>query len=298
MRTSIKLLMSKRKGFLDVLGAKPSIIYSLRKVNDSYNGALIKVQRSSDNLKQDIFPSDDGSLNESQLLSFIGNSNGLISVWYDQISGINITQDNSSRQPKIAVNGIINKKNGRPSILFSGNCLTNLNTGITPFAELTVSAVFSVNSNNVGNYAGIISTANEANAEDYLTGLIFELGQVSTPTFSFIETFSTKNPTNFNGRPFSEPFGRLNQCTLTCYTSSTNIYFNGIKSGGDNIAPNNPNNLVGFKCLSLGGRRGNGRGEDYGFFEGNISEAIFTFGLILESDRQTVDENQIINYET
>ena len=101
------------------LSTAASSAFSLRRVGPYY-GSLIKVRRSSDNTEQDIGVVN-GSLDEDSLLSFCGAGNGFISVWYDQSGNAkHATQTNTSLQPIIVSNGVVEKKNSKPSIKFTG----------------------------------------------------------------------------------------------------------------------------------------------------------------------------------
>lgn len=70
--------------------------YSFRKLRTSYSGAAIRVRRSSDGLESDISFNPQGELDETSLLSFVGNMNFVsYSSQYDHTSwtksGISIT---------------------------------------------------------------------------------------------------------------------------------------------------------------------------------------------------------------
>jgi hypothetical protein len=96
--------------------------YSLRKLRNSYNGACIRVRRSSDNAEQDIgFVNN--QLDTSSLLSFVGSGSGFVKTWYDQSSlgGSNAFQNTNASQPRIVNNGVIETSSGKPSINFLGS---------------------------------------------------------------------------------------------------------------------------------------------------------------------------------
>ena len=81
--------------------------YSLRKLRNSYNGACIRVRRSSDNAEQDIgFVNN--QLDTASLLSFVGSGSGFVKTWYDQSSlgGNNAFQNTNNNQPRIVNNGV------------------------------------------------------------------------------------------------------------------------------------------------------------------------------------------------
>ena len=93
--------------------------YSLRKLNQFYNGPAIRVRRT-DNTELDINTSLSG-LNESQLSTFVGSGNGFVTTIYDQSgNGNHLVQTTTANQPLIVSNGVINKVNNKPAILFDG----------------------------------------------------------------------------------------------------------------------------------------------------------------------------------
>ena len=85
--------------------AKNSVMvaFSLRKVNSSYAGAVVKVRRSSDNLENDFYGSSTGALTNAtgtSISTWLGAATGYVSVWYDQSGvGRNATQATASYQP-------------------------------------------------------------------------------------------------------------------------------------------------------------------------------------------------------
>lgn len=101
------------------LGTTASSAFSLRRVGAYYSN-LIKVRRSSDNAELDIGIVD-GSLDEQSLLTFCGAGDGFVSVWYDQSgNGKHATQATTSLQPIIVSSGVVEKKNSRPAVRFTG----------------------------------------------------------------------------------------------------------------------------------------------------------------------------------
>jgi hypothetical protein len=101
------------------VSTQASSAFSLRKIGP-YFGNIIKVRRSSDNTEQDIGIVN-GSLDETSLLNFCGAGDGFVSVWYDQSgNGKNATQTNTSLQPIIVSSGVVEKKNNKPALKFTG----------------------------------------------------------------------------------------------------------------------------------------------------------------------------------
>ncbi len=96
------------------------LAFDLRKVRSAYSGNCIRVRRSSDNTEQDIgFVSN--VLDTASLLTFCGAGSGYVVTWYDQsTNSINLTQSNASSQPRIVSSGVLDTKNSKATVIFSG----------------------------------------------------------------------------------------------------------------------------------------------------------------------------------
>lgn len=101
-------------------GAKAA--YSLRLLRSLYEGPAIRVKRTSDNTELDIGFFPNGNLDTIALEAFVGSSDGLITILYDQ-SGNDINLDNQptdSKLPRIVIAGITQTSMDRPSLFFDG----------------------------------------------------------------------------------------------------------------------------------------------------------------------------------
>lgn len=126
------------------------VAYSLRKLSSSYTGSVIQVRRSSDNATANI-----GfyrySLNQTELLNFVGTGSGFVTTWYDQ-SGNNrhATQGTNASQPRIVDSGSI-------VTLLNNPCLQNYTTGQSlaiPVGSISGENVFSYMISNVDDAGG------------------------------------------------------------------------------------------------------------------------------------------------
>ncbi len=95
--------------------------YSLRELNSNYFGPCIKVKRTSDNTELDIGFSS-GKLDVGALMAFVGMSDGLVSIIYDQSgNGFDLdAQTNDNRLPRIIIEGMLKTSNGVPALFFDG----------------------------------------------------------------------------------------------------------------------------------------------------------------------------------
>jgi hypothetical protein len=116
-------------------GGNPQCIFSLRQLA-RYAGPVLKIRRSSDNVTELFyFSTNRYGINEEEILDFVGANDGFVETWYDQsVGGRHATNTTTAQQPKIATAGTIEKKNGRPTILFSGSQRLNV-TATTTFGS-------------------------------------------------------------------------------------------------------------------------------------------------------------------
>lgn len=116
---TINAYVSKDATFEDIVPTPPSTYlldvvtsgavacgYSFRKIKQSYNGAVCKVRRSSDNALLDIGMVDD-YIDKDAVLAFVGTGNAFVDTFYDQSGkGKNLTMPTLSNQMKIVKNGV------------------------------------------------------------------------------------------------------------------------------------------------------------------------------------------------
>jgi hypothetical protein len=110
------------------------------------------VRRSSDNAELDIGAVDSGLvdgngnrwLDEVALLAHVGVGDGFVTTWYDQSgSAINATQAVALTQPRIVSAGVVDKRNGAPTIAYSG--AQSLDTAVVGITQHATNAVVAVN---------------------------------------------------------------------------------------------------------------------------------------------------------
>lgn len=117
--------------------------YSLRKLRTSYTGSAIRVRKDTTGQpEQDIGFLASGELDTVSLKSFLNARSGFVTRWYDQsTNGFNGTQTTQANQPRIALTGVIERENGKPTIRFDGSNdnLTTTHVISYPFSTFTVS---------------------------------------------------------------------------------------------------------------------------------------------------------------
>lgn len=104
-------------------------VYSLRKVNQNYTGAAIRVRKDTTGQPESDVGFVGNELDTAALKSFLNARSGFVTKWYDQ-SGKSPARDaahtTSSEQPRIALNGVIERLNGKPSLRFYSGAAVRL----------------------------------------------------------------------------------------------------------------------------------------------------------------------------
>jgi hypothetical protein len=251
------VLMSSVEFALDLISARASAAYGLRKLYNSWLDPAIRVRRSSDDAQIDIRFDRNGNLDLAALLTFVGSGNGFVTTWYDQSGNAqNATQATPANQPRIVSAGVIETENGKPTIVSNGNqWLVSGNA-----ANWTRSTVSGTNSAVLFRRTGTtLGAAIGANVFAYLELASqnngFRVNTRSTPTLD-------SNPTG--------NFTSLAVVTETATPTSLNLRVNGTSRAsvsGPTMTPNTPTSgLVLFDRAPI-----NNSGEN---FTGAISEAI------------------------
>lgn len=128
---------------LDSVGSA-AYAYGTRKLRSAYAGAAIQVQRSSDSTTTEIYFKDDGSINTTELLSFVGAGNGLITKWYDQSGNGRTLENPTSAKPFIVTAGVLETVNGYTCIRFAASTTLSTSNGTTLSSGFSNYHVFQV----------------------------------------------------------------------------------------------------------------------------------------------------------
>ena len=105
---------------LDEYGTNIVSAFGMRKLKEDYTGNICKVRRSSDNSEQAIGLSGD-NFDTASLETFLGNSDGFVSEWYDQSSNaFTASMGTTTQQPQIAISGSTITQGGNASMFFDG----------------------------------------------------------------------------------------------------------------------------------------------------------------------------------
>lgn len=203
--------------------------YSLRLLRNLYNGNCIRVRRSSDNTELDI-PFNGEEVDSVALLSFVGNNDGFVTVWYDQsVNNLDLAQSNFTSQPKIVSQGVLITENGKPAIEYNNDYLFN-NTALS-ISNYLVSFVLKVTSGNSSNPRYLALNGGSSNVQ---------MGYNSAGSY-----FTRKgNQTNIT----TQQFNTLGSLDLLVHSSDNNIdkfNINGVEETFNGIGAPTANSLMG-----------------------------------------------------
>jgi len=96
--------------------------YSLRKLRTAYTGAAIRVRKDTTGQPEQDVNFIGNELDTASLKSFLNARNGFVVTWYDQSgNGRNASQTTQANQPRIANLGVIERQNGKPTLIFDGS---------------------------------------------------------------------------------------------------------------------------------------------------------------------------------
>ena len=253
--------------------------YSLRKLRGAYSGAAVRVRRSNDNAEQDIGFDANGNFNESALTSFVGVNSGFVTTWYDQSGNArHATQTTAANQPRIVLNGVVNKNGNRVSLFWDNtdDSLRVLPAALTVPQPVTAFSVVKLNNATTGN-ASVIFDANTTSQF-----ALYNSGNTETPNFTaflgagntITNGLVTNNQTSFYGL-FNGANSRVSQ--------------NGQVGATGNAGANS------LQGLSIGALRPLGAGAEASYFmDGNISEIIL-YASDQSAGRAAIESN-IMSY--
>lgn len=98
---------------------RPAAAFSLRDLTGT-NPVVVRIRRSNDNSERDFRASE---ITDGTLIAWVGSVSGLVSTWYDQLTGgfHAARQSTQSRQPALVINGVLQTEGGKPAINFDGS---------------------------------------------------------------------------------------------------------------------------------------------------------------------------------
>jgi hypothetical protein len=106
------------------LGASPFItsqaVYSIRKAVDSYTGSAMRIRKDTTGQPEQDINFVGNELDTASIKSFLNARSGFVVTWYNQNGSVNATQSTQANQPRIANLGVIDRLNGKVTLVFDG----------------------------------------------------------------------------------------------------------------------------------------------------------------------------------
>jgi len=254
---------------LDNISKSPTVAYSVRKLSKTYHGFCLRVRRGSDNALLDIGFDANGDLDTTSMISFVGNSNGFVAVWYDQSGNQNnLKQVTQIYQPKIINSGVLITSNGKPFVGFYGTpSSTNYNHMDVSGGQVATNAqLFIVNK--FGSAAG---------SDGFLLGHTSYFNYHSMPSTNLFHSQYT-NSSVYSGTLFIN--GVSVSPSLAPFHSDLKVI---------SLQPLNPNSGAEWNVI------GRDRGSHLTNNGGGYSE-IYSFASAITTTERQFIENNIINY--
>ena len=273
---------------LDQLGIAAAAAYSLRQVRSAAPLAC-RVRRSSDNAELNIGFTASGDLDAASLLAHVGSGDGFVTTWYDQSGNArNAAQTDSTKQPRIVSNGVMNMINGRAALSFDGNDSmqrTNIGTVFSTPAGFEFQTVVDLVSRATNGYTSLPITAMTNPGVRVVDGYLTSFQ--SQPT-SFIYLPGSTGITNawptftaYDVSPVNAPPAIVGYNA----TSSTAALF---QDGVRTALSATPGTFAQTNItLTIGART-----DTTTSFTGNMAELIGFGGTLSTADRQTLNRNQ------
>ena len=209
---------------------------------------------------------------------------GSLNLWHDASGNRHdLTQPLPSARPRLlrSGEGVTAHFDGMDDFFFSSAFNQD-------FTNLTLFLRASPRSNQ-GMFRALLSAA-KASANDYTSGLNFDLGPQASQQLSFLSVEGCGSPGGQNLATASSPFGEARLFTLQSVPGS-----NGVRLWVDGTAQRSRNRAcptLSFQHFALGARLYSNTGEPphaQGFFDGDISEVLIFNRALTDEERAQVE---------
>ncbi len=244
--------------------------YSLRKLDNDYTGAAIRVRKDTTGQPEQDINFIGNELDTASLKMFLNARSGFVTTWYDQSGNSrNATMTVQANQPRIANLGVIERRQGKVSIFFDGSndYLLNTTTGyaVNSTQHYAVSSRgASVASTQTVYSTGILSGLNNG------FGFAYRANNVATPN-TLLQQARNLNTTVITIAAYANTINVSNMIFGVTSATSDSAYFNGsdLQTAAHTRANINNNSFL------MIGARADGVGDIPGIYlNGTVSEII------------------------
>jgi hypothetical protein len=242
--------------------------YSLRKLDNDYTGAAIRVRKDTTGQPEQDINFIGNELDTASLLMFLNARSGFVTTWYDQSGNSrNATMTVQANQPRIANLGVIERRQGKVSIFFDGSNDYLLNT-VTEYAvNLTQHYAVSSRGASVASTQTVYSTGILSGVNGF--GFGYRANNVATPNTLFQQARNLVT-TNVNVAAYANTINVSNMIFGVTSATADSAYFNGsdLQTAAHTRANVNTNSPL------MIGARDDGIGNVAFYFNGTVSEII------------------------
>jgi hypothetical protein len=218
-------------GYTSSLAASWSI---RRRLLTSYTGALIRVERSSDNTQSDIGYDGSGNLDQSALTTFTGAGSGYIAKFYDQSgNGRDAAQATYSAMPRIVSSGVVDTMDSLPCAVFTpGDYLSftfTSSTTQTVFSRVVVTTGGGYKRLLLGNTLGQdVDLKGTGDGVTLYSGSILRADFTTSSPFTLTALFNGSSSGIYKNGALQGSTGDPGSLTSTAFTISDNTYGQGM----------------------------------------------------------------------
>jgi hypothetical protein len=219
----------------DYSGAR--VAYSLRKLDKDYTGSAIRIRKDTTGQPEQDIGFVNNELDTSSLKSFLNARSGFVVRWYDQSgNGYDVGQSTQANQPRIALNGVIDRQNGKVTLVFDGSndALTN-STNLNISGDITESVFITIKQNSTSGLQAFFSHGGNVSLNAF--ALWSNLRSTNQYEIGYVgNDYRTDKSTNTNFQLVSliKTAGAIN--------TTTNIWFNNVQAadrgGSSTSTPN------------------------------------------------------------
>jgi hypothetical protein len=210
--------------------------YSMVRVNDRYTGSCIRVRRSTDNVLRDIGFTANGTLNESDLLSFLGAASGFVHTWYDQVGSSDLIQAVNGNQPRIVNSGTVERVGNiaAPNFAIAGAAFAWLiSSSFAAFSNESYVIGYRSGSDAATPFQCMFAKKNDAanGSTSAIKGFVSSPGSARDIGFNFRaipSTISVSNNTNYVGESYATSSAVNNGTLRSIFNGSDRVNSTGV----------------------------------------------------------------------
>jgi hypothetical protein len=266
--------------------------YSLRQVKTGATRS-VRLRRSNDNTESDFGFDGTGELDTAAIKTWVGASNAFVTSFYNQNGdSLHFTQSTAASQPRLVNAGVIERRNGKPSLFFDGS------NDFMTVASSTASFNYLHQSGQA--FVSVVAQSNSSSA----AGVYLSNSNGSTQVGILLYSYATARFESVISRAASGQNTSVNASANNAFTAGSlfllineldnnnatasqrnKIYHNGGSVIANNASTNAPSTANATNIMQLGRRNNNDL-----YLGGYISEVI-TWNSNQSSNRTGIESN-------